>query len=134
MIVHQLQHVGLERALAGGLDDDLGAPPVGQQPDAVVVALVKAELVEQRVGLVGIELAPGVGIFRLEERAFGQDRVGAFLPRPKKTTLLISCRSIASDSARRKRTSRKSSRQTVVGAVEVRQQRDARAARPASRD
>ena len=59
----QFEHVGLERALAGRLDDDLRRAAVGQQADAVVVALVEADLVEQRVGLGGIVLDPGLGIF-----------------------------------------------------------------------
>ena len=78
----QLEHVGLERALAGRLDDDLGAPAVGQEADAVVVALREADLVEQRVGLVGIVRDPGLLVFGLKSGLSGSTVSALSLPRP----------------------------------------------------
>ena len=101
------------RCLAGGLDDDLQRPAVGQQAHAAVVALRSGR---------SRRAARWPGPDRTRPRPSGTPRGTAgfaastvLLPstaRPKKITWLISSRSIASDSARRNRTSRNSSRQT----------------------
>ena len=129
-LLDQLEDVGLLGLLAGGLDDQLHRPAVGQQPRAVRRALGQADLVEQRVGLVEVEASPSFSRYSgWYSGLCGRTVLLPPMPRPKYRIWLISSRSTASDSARRKRTSRNSSRQTVSLGVEVRVEREMRAAR-----
>src|SRR5258707_1100350 len=70
-LAHQLQHVGLLRALARGLDDDLQLAAVGQAADAIEAAL-QAHLVEQPVGRLAVVARPGVPVALAVERAAGE--------------------------------------------------------------
>ena len=73
----QLQHVRFLRHRAGGIDDDGHLPSIGQQAEAVLVALGQADLVEQLVGRGDIEGGIGLLEFGLVQRAFRQHRIGA---------------------------------------------------------
>src|SRR5205085_10360024 len=53
----QLEDIGLLGRLAGGLDDDLERPAVGQLADAVAAAL-QADLVEELVGALSVVARP----------------------------------------------------------------------------
>ena len=75
VVADQLEHVGLLGLLAGRLDHDLQRPAVGQEPDAVRVALGQPEAVEKLVGEIGIVLRPLGLILVLEELRLRQHRV-----------------------------------------------------------
>jgi hypothetical protein len=49
-VADQLEHVGLLRHLAGGVDNDGERPAIGQQAEAVIVAPGEPDLVQQIVG------------------------------------------------------------------------------------
>ena len=74
-VADQLQHVGFFGALSGGFDDDLQAAPVRQQTDAAVVAFAQADLVEQGIGLIQVELGPGAAVLLTIKRTARQDGV-----------------------------------------------------------
>src|SRR5207237_7920740 len=67
-LADQLEHIGLLARLAGGLDDELERPPVGQLAHAVGATL-EAELVEQPIGLPAVVFGPVAAVFRAVERA-----------------------------------------------------------------
>ena len=79
ILLDQVEDVGLLGRGAGGLDGEFQASPVREMADALAVALGKADLVEQAVGLGEVrrhvELRQGLVI----ERAFRQRSVAALL-------------------------------------------------------
>ena len=79
-VVDQFQDVGLFGVLAGGLDNDVHWPAVGQQADVLVVALIETQFVEQLVGGVGVVFGPLEAVIFIEQRAVGQGRVVLFEP------------------------------------------------------
>ena len=72
-----LQGVDLRRVGVGGLDHQVGAPPVRQVADAVVVAPEHAHVVQQRIGLLRVVVGPGLAVGFAVERRAGQQGVGA---------------------------------------------------------
>ncbi len=109
----QRQPVDDEAALAVGLDDDLELAAVGQEADAGAVALRQADLVEEPGRFRRVVLA------RMCVRSSGENSglsartvLLPSMPRPKRSALLSVLRSMPSDRARRKRTSRFSVRHT----------------------
>ena len=82
VVAHQFQDVDLLTLLAGRLHDDLHGAAVRQQPPAISVALVEAQIVEHRVRELGIVLGPLRPVFVPVERRLAQHRVVAGLGQP----------------------------------------------------
>ena len=79
VIGDELKNIRIDGAFARCFDGDFRWTPIRKQPNAVIIAILQTGLVEQGIGLFRIMIDPCIGIFRLEQGAFGQNGIGAGL-------------------------------------------------------
>ena len=88
MVLDQCQHVADFGVFAGMLDHDDRRLPVGHQADAVGVALLEADLVQELVGLLEIVGRPLGGVLGLEQHRARHDGVVGGLGEPDERHLV----------------------------------------------